>query len=60
MEQLGGGILILYTFKHTIFMLGCPRTMCTKLLLTLHLIEMPFDAFANRADPDQAALVRAA
>ena len=28
--------------------------------LTLNLIESPFDAFANRADPDQAALVRAA
>ena len=28
--------------------------------LTLYLIEMPFKAFANRADPDQAALVRAA
>ena len=28
--------------------------------LTLYLIEPPFKAFANRADPDQAALVRAA
>ena len=27
--------------------------------LTLYLIEKPFNAFANRADPDQAALVRA-
>ena len=27
--------------------------------LTLSLIEMPFKALANRADPDQAALVRA-
>ena len=27
--------------------------------LTLYLIEKPFEAFANRADPDQAALVRA-
>ena len=26
----------------------------------LYLIETPFNAFANRADPDQAALVRAA
>ena len=25
-----------------------------------HIIEMPFDAFANTADPDQAALIRAA
>ena len=25
-----------------------------------YLIEAPFDAFANRADPDQAALIRAA
>ena len=29
-------------------------------ILTFYLIEMPFKAFANRADPDQAALVRAA
>ena len=28
--------------------------------ITLYLIEMPNNAFANRADPDQAALVRAA
>ena len=28
-----------------------------ELELTLHLIEMPFNTFANRADPDQAALV---
>ena len=28
--------------------------------LTLNLIETPFDAFANRADPDQAALIKAA
>ena len=28
--------------------------------LTIYLIETPFNAFANRADPDQAALVRAA
>ena len=28
--------------------------------LTLYLIEMPFNAFAKRDDPDQAALVRAA
>ena len=28
--------------------------------LTLYLKEMPFNTLANRADPDQAALVRAA
>ena len=28
--------------------------------LTLYLIETPFNTFANRADPDQAALIRAA
>ena len=28
--------------------------------LSLYLIEMPFNTFANRADPDQAALLRAA
>ena len=26
--------------------------------LTLHLIETPFNTFANGADPDQAALVQ--
>ena len=29
-------------------------------MLTLYHIETPFNAFENRADPDQAALVRAA
>ena len=29
-------------------------------IITLYLIEMALNAFANRADPDQAALVRAA
>ena len=33
---------------------SCPAT------LTHYLIETPFNAFANRADPDQAALIRAA
>ena len=28
--------------------------------ITLNLTEMPYNAFVNRADPDQAALVRAA
>ena len=28
-------------------------------ILTLYHIEMPFNTFANRADPDQAAIVRA-
>ena len=28
-------------------------------VLTLYLIQTPFKAFANRAGPDQAALVRA-
>ena len=28
-------------------------------MLTLYLIETPFNVFANRADPDQADLVRA-
>ena len=28
--------------------------------LTLYFIETPFNTFANRADPDQAALTRAA
>ena len=28
--------------------------------LTLYLIETPFNTFANGADPDQSALVRAA
>ena len=29
-------------------------------LLTLYLMEIPFNTFATRADPDQAALLRAA
>ena len=29
-------------------------------ILTLYLIETPFNEIANRADPDQAAIVRAA
>ena len=33
---------------------------CLCLYLTLNHIETPFNAFANRADPDQAGLVRAA
>ena len=28
--------------------------------LTIYLIETPFNAFADKVDPDQAALVRAA
>ena len=28
-------------------------------MLTLYPIETPFNTFANRADPDQAALVKA-
>ena len=35
-------------------------TYANKTSLTIHLIEMHFETFANRADPDQAALVRAA
>ena len=31
----------------------------SELALTPYLIEMPFNAFANRANPDQAALQRA-
>ena len=31
-----------------------------KVCLTLYFIETPFSTFANRADPDQAALIRAA
>ena len=29
-------------------------------MLTIYLIETPFNTFANRADPDQADLVRVA
>ena len=32
----------------------------SNLFLAHYLIETPFDAFVNRADPDQAALIRAA
>ena len=38
--------------------LSCKITKNVELIL--YLIEAPFDAFANRADPDQAALIRAA
>ena len=31
-----------------------------QLTLDLRLMEMPFNVFANRADPDQAVIVRAA
>ena len=33
---------------------------CIFLFITLYLIETPFEVFANRADTDQAALVRLA
>ena len=36
------------------------NTFTAQLTLTFYLIETPFNTFANRADPDQAALVRAA
>ena len=36
---------------------GSERKYC---YLTLYLIEKPFNTCENRADPDQAALVRAA
>ena len=31
-----------------------------ELILTVYIIDTPFNTFANGADPDQAALVRAA
>ena len=37
-----------------------PITQISRLLLTLYLIETPFNTFANRADPGQTALIRAA
>ena len=45
--------------KHTCIALQRDCTVLRmKICLTLDLIEAPFNAFANRADPDQAALVR--
>ena len=32
------------------------KTECQGMSFTLYLIERPFNPFANRADPDQAAL----
>ena len=32
----------------------------TQMDLTIYLIDKPIDTFAKRADPDQAALIRAA
>ena len=40
--------------------LGIFVKLCIYTGLILFLIETPFNFFANRADPDQAALVRAA
>ena len=35
------------------------QSLSINLLFNPYLIETPFDAFANTADPDQAALIRA-
>ena len=44
-----------------LFLRPCgPTSTNTDMLPTLYLIEMPSSSFANRVDPDQAALVRAA
>ena len=56
----------IYIFK--MIMNGCKRFInfkglllkCKYYILTLYLLETPFNAFANKADQDQAALVRAA
>ena len=41
-------------------MLGSGKLFYALIMLTFHLMETPFKAFANRADPDQAVFVRAA
>ena len=38
----------------------CDGSLSTHMCLLLYLIETAFNTFANRADPDQAAPVRAA
>ena len=38
----------------------CSQLIVLSMCLTLYLIEAHFNAFANKADPDQTALVRAA
>ena len=40
-------------------LIQAPGTLYISPYLNLYLIETPFNAFANRADPDQAALLRA-
>ena len=37
-----------------------PKALMRSKRLTLYLVEMPFNTFAKRADPDQTALVTAA
>ena len=60
----GGGVRIIefhdFSMHGTFFgdFLGFPELVGP--LITLYLIETPFNTFANRADPVQAALVRAA
>ena len=51
---------IVTTWIITLEKQGCPKMIQAGESLTLYLIEAPFNAFANRADADQAALVRAA
>ena len=61
-HKLYGTICVkFYMFMFTQVMGSYPFKIFNGLyVLTLFLIKMPFNAFANRADPDQAALVRAA
>ena len=51
-------IKILLPIKHTWYALWFYNPVNTsKVILHSYLIETPFKAFANRADPDQAALI---
>ena len=52
----------IYTMDHPDFIVSSlmEDSIGIKCQLTLYIIEKPFNSFANRADPDQAALTRAA
>ena len=50
----------IFKFFCLLIMLSIFMVSIISFALTLYLIETPFKAYASKADPDQAALVRAA
>ena len=55
MQHLFFSLSILHTMNN----LNYEYHLTFDLIEALYLVETPFNTFANRADPDQAALVRA-